>query len=1153
MRVFTRLLWLALSFVAVLLIGASSVMYAKVVPKKPISTGKDYYIVFPHAAYGDQNVEALVNSPVKQKIHIQAAGTAGGGGNKNIPVNQYQDIETGIFHIERNSEVMDPKGAARITTASPVSVIGQFGTTGISGTYNALPVTAWGTDYIVLDEPEGTNSGYQGYYPGVYSIPQVTIIASQPGTTVLVTLPSGGVRTAMGKTGTFSITFNNAGDVYYFSDGADPAAINRVENTCLSPSGDFTGTHIISTDPKKPIGVIVSQSHTSEPCGDNECGDFGMEWLPPICNWDTAYIITASVPHGGTDPGQGELLRVTFAYNNTTLYTEDANGKTPMGTFNAGDPLFIGNPIIDPYVLSADQPFLVCEITTKPQSCLVGNRGGGANFTFSMVFLTGVTQWSDYVPFGTADLAASSQANIYFRQADEHRLYFNGVPLLLVSPVVNKIPGTPYAYLATPLGSNTYYEMRGDSGAAAGGSIFGYGQSQVSSNNGNKNDHTLNPEMVKSFAHPIGVNALPSCSPDTTPPHVAIHYNCGYWFPDTAWDDELVPPATGMYDIYLAENTAPPGATFPPDSSYNVQWSPAPSFTLGTNLGVTFGVQVLNLADTAVAALHFRDGAGNEYDTILVYFPPKLIVTPTSIDVGALRQGTTANASITLTDSGIAPTIFTTLRLAIGKYWKIVNNPPISLPLTIQPDSSFTVQLQYTAPISATYECDPDTLIVNTCRQFPIATMIGCTKKPAINSSDYDFQCWTIDTLGLGGDTVYSLQNKHGVYVASIGSDTMHVTAATLAALNPAAPYDPTVDFAITGYYDKVKKANISLPDTLPPGDTMFVIVRGHPHQAGTITAQILYTDDANHYLRDTSILTICGLVPGIVTHNVDFGTHLYATAKDSFVVVKNSGQVPITVERLSPFGPDSAYFPAYPIDSFYIDPTSNTRVAYPDTFLIVGPSGAAGDSARYPFRFYAWKLGANVDSVSVANTSPTQPNIELTALVVQPHVWGQGSCPNDSVFVGSTGTQTIMIGNQGSDVLNIDSLIIGGVNASEWGVTTIVKKSDGSNVPWPPPPYTPMAPGDTWVVTLTFTPNHVGPSNGIVHVAGFDALNRHSNDSIAATTPYAWGKFPYDTNLTICNNAFSQGVKAISKDVGMIYINTTKIDSIAVVDTGKG
>src|SRR5579883_2555866 len=579
MRVFTHSYWLKIFItVAAFIVGACSLTYAKVIPKKPISTGKDYYIVFPKAAYGNQNVEAIINSPVKQRIHIMAAGNNGNGGYKNIPINKYQDIETGIFHIESTSEVTDIKGAARITTASPVSVIGQFGTSGTSGTYNALPITAWGTQYIVLDEPEGTNSGYP-FYPGVFSCPQITIIASQPATTVEITLPQG-ERTAHGRTGSFSVTLNNAGDVYYFTNGADPAAVNRIENACVA---DFTGTHIVSQDPTKPIGVIVSQSHTSEPCGDNECGDFGMEWLPPICNWDTAYVITPSVPHGGNNPGQGEILRATFAYDSTTLYKTDSNGTVALGTFDHGYPLYIGNAITVPYVLSANHPFLVCEITTKPQSCLVGNRGGGANFTFSMCFLPGVDQWADFTPFGTADLAASSQVDLFFRMSDLKNLYWNGVPLQdsIGTPV--KITGTPYAYAAIPIGTGTYYEIRGDSGATAGGAIYGYGESNFASNNGNGGDHTLNPEMTKSFAHPLGFNNYPFTSPDSFPPVItvdSISY-CGSWR-ITVSDISGEQFNTGIYNITLAENSAP-------DSTYNVVYNSPLSYQIGAQ-SVTFNL-----------------------------------------------------------------------------------------------------------------------------------------------------------------------------------------------------------------------------------------------------------------------------------------------------------------------------------------------------------------------------------------------------------------------------------------------------------------------------------------------------------------------------------------------------------------------------------
>jgi hypothetical protein len=633
-----------------------------------------------------------------------------------------------------------------------------------------------------------------------------------------------------------------------------------------------------------------------------------------------------------------------------------------------------------------------------------------------------------------------------------------------------------------------------------------------------------------------------------------LHYNCGLWFPDTAWDDELVPPATGIYDIYLAENTSPPGASFPPDSSYNVVFSPAPSFTLGTNLGVVFGVQVQNLADTAVAALHFRDGAGNEYDTTLVYIPPKILVNPKFINVGSIREQDSAKGFIVITDSGNAPTIFTVFRLAVGKHWKILNPPGI--PLTINPGVSDTFYFQYNAPISGTFECDPDTLLVNTCKQFPIAEMIGCTKKPAIQSYDYNFNCQTIDTLGLGGDTVYSPKTKYGVYIASIGTDTLHLTGATLAPIPGNIP-NPAADFAIISYYDKAKADTTSLPIAMPPGDTVFVIVRGHPTiSSPNIQAQILYTDDANHYQRDTSILTICGLAPGIFTQSVDYGTHLYATTKDSFVIVRNTGTSPVFVEMFSPLGPDSTNFNAYPFGKGYIDPTSRKYIQFPIDSITYNPA----DEYQYPYRFVSRKLGANLDSMLLATDLIGQHIvIDLTGNVIEPQITGEGSCPNDSVFVGSTGTQVVTIGNTGTDVMTIDTINIASAtgDAPEWQIVSPIIDSNivtttTQPVAWPPPPFAQLAPGHVWLVTLQFKPIHVGPSTGTVHLAGYDALGRHSNDSLNSIT-YSWGRMPYDTTVSICNSAFSQGVKAIGMDVGMQYLGLQKNGRIAVVDTGKG
>src|SRR5258706_3221273 len=106
----------------------------------------------------------------------------------------------------------------------------------------------------------------------------ITIIAAYDNTEITITPTE---TTAKGKLAQVPFTISmNASDVFNVTTEGDPLATTHVERECIA---DFTGTHIVST---KPVGVIVAQSHTSWPCGDNECGDYCAEWLPPVSNWD---------------------------------------------------------------------------------------------------------------------------------------------------------------------------------------------------------------------------------------------------------------------------------------------------------------------------------------------------------------------------------------------------------------------------------------------------------------------------------------------------------------------------------------------------------------------------------------------------------------------------------------------------------------------------------------------------------------------------------------------------------------------------------------------------------------------------------------------------------------------------------------------------
>ena len=124
-------------------------------------------------------------------------------------------------------------------------------------------------------------------------------------------------------------TVHIAGDVYMLTTAAFPSATQRVEHPCTA---DLTGTAIRADH---PVGVMVSQTHSSLPCGDNECGDYCVEFIPPCASWDSLYIIAPSVKRMSTT--RTEEVKIAFCVDGTNLYANDGTGRKLLGVYNAGE------------------------------------------------------------------------------------------------------------------------------------------------------------------------------------------------------------------------------------------------------------------------------------------------------------------------------------------------------------------------------------------------------------------------------------------------------------------------------------------------------------------------------------------------------------------------------------------------------------------------------------------------------------------------------------------------------------------------------------------------------------------------------------------------------------------------------------------------
>lgn len=1073
---------------------------------RPVSVGKEYYIAFPKAAWGNQNVGVLINSPTAQSVDV----TYPTGQRTAVPIKSPRSTTyfPGTFRIVYKPEVLHAHEATRIVAHDPISLVGQFGIGGISGTFTALPVASWGMEYYAVLPPEGVNSAYY-YYPTIYSVPMITIIASRNGTIVSI-VPN--APTAMGHAAgvPFMITLN-AGDVYNITTQGDPLANPRVEDPC---NADLSGTHITSN---WPIGVMVAQTHSTWPCGDNECGDYAVEWLPPVAAWDSVYVVTPAVPRLGG--AVGEALKIVFAYDGSELIVDDGqSAPRSIGTFAAGQTLEYPSPIGQALIMQCSHPFQILEVTKKPESCFYG---GGENWTLGMVMLVGANQWGDYVPF-TAPIGSQAIGNICFRYAQRNNIRLNGKPLMTQFPIVKILP---QGFATVPINVNaaTYGELSCDSGATAGGTVFGYGTLRYGPPDNGGGNHVQDPEVIKSFAHSIGCNMNLASANDTTPPHCVVTYGCASWTID-AVEDSLSGAYAGMGEAWIDHGT---GA----DTSFNVQFDNVNAYAFG-DATAKFKITIENLLQTARGVVRVRDLAGNEFDTTLVYTPLNTVTAvPPRLTLAPAPVGDSTTDHIVLRNTGTQPVTFTASRLQFGakRNWSIVAPSPSS-PFTIKPGDSTVFTLRHLSLIRKGYAIDEDTLLVTMCREFALATMSAAPKVPAINTTCFDFGTLTTDTLGQGGDSVASDSFSGGIWVQNIGADTLRITGAHLKAATGYEPGFPESDFTLTGGYVQLATytplPTVDSPWVLAPGTKLGVSVKAHPHHSGLRKAWIAFDNNAGGNVLDTACLSVNGVMHTITATGVDYGTTLYATTRDSFFVVRNTGTQVFDIVARGFYMSDNSDTSSFQFHN-YLDSVTRTYIYY-DTSLALDLR--PGDTVRVPYRFVADTVGVRTCWLNVGNTTGSTAAITLQGRVVQPHVAGWSACPPDTLHTGDNVMLRVLVFNRGDDSLVLERIEMSGPRAGEFRIvkTEISHRGDVQTVTNEPGLAGSPAPGvngDTAIVSVQWTVGSTAIPDDLLHVVGRDRLGRHAADSTVLGTHYGWSIFPYDTAFPIMRYPCETGI----------------------------
>lgn len=256
-----------------------------------------------------------------------------------------------------------------------------------------IPQTGLDTHYRVLGWPTANPISIGPSIPGIPDHSFVTIVGTQPGTQVTVTLGGpivgGGGIAATGAGGTITYTLG-------------PYDVLNLESDMIP--GDLTGTVVESTLPvavwsggERGIAPIDRDAPTP-PGGWPDrvcCTDHLEEQVFPTSAWGSEFVITRS-PQRGADWAEPDIYRVIADRERTTI-TTNLGGSVASFTLDPGEwRQFYAQRS---FVLTADHPISIEQILVSQQ--FVGNVRSGHGGDPSMILFPPYQQYRDQYVFLT--------------------------------------------------------------------------------------------------------------------------------------------------------------------------------------------------------------------------------------------------------------------------------------------------------------------------------------------------------------------------------------------------------------------------------------------------------------------------------------------------------------------------------------------------------------------------------------------------------------------------------------------------------------------------------------------------------------------------------------------------------------------------------
>jgi hypothetical protein len=866
-----------LLLIVLLLVSAVAASQAGGIDKKKLpsllagsNAGNEFYLSFPpvyeEVAGGDNSLRIFVASGVRQEVTVEVKGK----GVKYTKVTVPNDViefriapGDGLPYSKPTTSPAPPEqiyqqAAVYVKSRAPIVVYGVARYQYTSDGFLAIPVSAFGTEYVIAAYPQYTAAG------SIYDLPSVSnIIAAYDDTEVTFTMGgTNGSRTTGGLRKGQKATVNMMkGDVWCFADAGD--------------AQDISGSLVKAN---KPIGVVSGNQCANVPSGVYAC-DVINEMELPTFTWGKEYHVTPIVGRQ-----KAPVIRV-FAKEKDTKVTRDGQDWMRLTLNSRGE----GDAFIERRAFDGDLNSLVngggtpCKVIAadKPIYVMLYNPGqtddNVVSDPFQMV-LTPLEQYQKEIVFATPNAKGGS---LPFTRQFVNLVYENtpdgAIPDdLEFATVVNgkftwkrvnvQFGPSPGFKFAVPIRGKNYsmkrLQLNGDGvfriRSSAPFAAYAYGFASFDS-----------------YGFPTSVALGDLEKKDTVKPNPEWKVLC----------DGSVVGKDGTGDALVTDKPDDPNVRsnlaliyMDLDSSYNYEfdYDKGREFIAGTTIKTDWSLKVIDPATDARAMLVFVDRAGNDTIIDIMYKAFAVDIEAKDTDFGKCKPGETITKTIDLVNKNKnSSATVKNLTLKSGSQGFTILNA--TFPLTIPAGGKVTLQVSFKS--DAKGEFRDAFLMDDGCVIAEKGTVKAVVGEPIIYVSEIDF-----GTIKKGTKVILPL------IVRNEGDAELTITGYTL-------PKDPAV-FRLVNW----PAISAQSPLVLQPTESRQLEVEFTAVDAVSYTDAIAFSSDAR--TRDSiGELKGKGIEGGLLARGADWGRKRtgngpYMDAKG--IVLENIGNGPIRVLQSS-------------------------------------------------------------------------------------------------------------------------------------------------------------------------------------------------------------------------------------------------------------